>query len=47
MARSGGSGGFTYTRVVPKLALGQYVVRAWSQDAFAAEMAETYIQVVI
>lgn len=47
MARSDGSGAFTYTRVVPKLRLGQYVVRAWSQDAFAAEMAETYIQVVI
>jgi hypothetical protein len=42
-----GTGAFSYAHTVPKLPLGQYVVRAWSQNAFAAEMAETFIQVVI
>jgi len=40
-------GSFTYSRTVPTLALGQYLVRAWSDDAMAAQMAESYFQVVI
>lgn len=46
-ARSDGSGAFTYTRTIGKLPLGEYALRAWSQDALAAQMAETFIQVVI
>lgn len=45
--RSNGKGAFTYTRTLATLPLGQYAVRAWSQNAFAAQMAETFIQVVI
>jgi hypothetical protein len=43
----GRRGGFRYSRTVTGLALGQYVLRAWSNDALVAEMAETYFQVVI
>lgn len=45
--RSNSQGRFAYTRTVRKLSLGQYAVRAWSQDALATQMAETFIQVVI
>jgi hypothetical protein len=44
---SNAKGRFTYTRTLARLPLGQYAVRAWSQNAFAAQMAETFIQVVI
>jgi hypothetical protein len=45
--KTNGDGAFIYTRTLADLPLGQYAVRAWSQDAFAAQMAETFIQVVI
>jgi hypothetical protein len=44
---SDGHGAFAYTRTVRTLPLGQYVVRAWSQSALTAQVAETFIQVVI
>lgn len=45
--RSGHHGAFKYSRTVSGLALGQYTLRAWSNDALAAQMAETFFQVVI
>ncbi len=45
--RTDAKGAFTYTRTLTKLPMGQYALRAWSQNAFAAQMAETFIQVVI
>lgn len=45
--RSGRYGRFKYVRSFARLALGQYLLRAWSDNALAAQMAETYFQVVI
>jgi hypothetical protein len=45
--RSGAYGGFRYVRSLGKLPLGQYALRAWSDDALSAQMAETFFQVVI
>jgi hypothetical protein len=45
--RCGSHGRFKYSRMLTKLSLGQYALRAWSTDAMSAQMAETYFQVVI
>lgn len=45
--RSDPHGAFHYARSLRKLALGQYVLRAWSQNALVTQMAESFFQVLI
>jgi hypothetical protein len=46
-ARASAAGTFRYRGVLRHLAPGQYALRAWSQNALSAQMAETFFQVVI
>jgi hypothetical protein len=40
-------GRFAFTGPIDKLEPGQYVLRAWSSSSVAAEMAQTFFEVVV
>lgn len=46
-ARTNARGAFRFVTTLRKLPPGQYALRAWSQNALAAQMADTFFQVVI